>query len=257
MELIRGRLADGSLRIGDRLPGERQLAEELGVSRSSLREALRVLEAVGVLSSATGSGPTAGTVVVAESEQALTLAVSLQLAAQTVAFADVVATRLLLETWSAHNSDPDHTDWAGAEALLDAMDAPGLDGVDPECADPDRADQNRAGLDGADFLALDARFHAELARAAGNPLISTLMDGLRGAIADRTLERTRGLPDWPSARARLRAEHREILEALREGRREETAELLRAHILGFEELTEGVAPVRRLSHGTRRSSASS
>jgi GntR family transcriptional repressor for pyruvate dehydrogenase complex len=48
-QTIRDLLADGSLKPGDKLPAERQLAEQFGVGRSALREALRTLEATGVL----------------------------------------------------------------------------------------------------------------------------------------------------------------------------------------------------------------
>lgn len=49
-------LADGSLCAGDRLPPERELARQLGVSRNSLRQALKVLEVIGVLTQKTGAG---------------------------------------------------------------------------------------------------------------------------------------------------------------------------------------------------------
>ncbi|HWD80415.1 MAG TPA: GntR family transcriptional regulator, partial [Kribbella sp.] len=42
---VEAELAAGRLRIGGRLPGERALAEQLGISRPSVREAVRVLEA--------------------------------------------------------------------------------------------------------------------------------------------------------------------------------------------------------------------
>jgi GntR family transcriptional regulator, transcriptional repressor for pyruvate dehydrogenase complex len=48
-QTIRDLLANGSLKPGDKLPAERQLAEQFGVGRSALREALRTLEATGVL----------------------------------------------------------------------------------------------------------------------------------------------------------------------------------------------------------------
>jgi GntR family transcriptional repressor for pyruvate dehydrogenase complex len=49
-------IANGELRLGDPLPPERQLMEELGVSRSSLREAFRVLELMGLIESIPGKG---------------------------------------------------------------------------------------------------------------------------------------------------------------------------------------------------------
>ena len=47
LEALRGQIADGTLGVGDRLPAERELAATMGVSRSSLREALRALTVLG------------------------------------------------------------------------------------------------------------------------------------------------------------------------------------------------------------------
>jgi GntR family transcriptional regulator, transcriptional repressor for pyruvate dehydrogenase complex len=58
---IRGAISSGRLRPGDRLPPEMDLAQHLGVSRPTVREALKVLEALNVLESSTG--PTGGTFV--------------------------------------------------------------------------------------------------------------------------------------------------------------------------------------------------
>jgi Transcriptional regulators len=49
-------IADGSLQKGERLPAERKLAERLGVSRSSIREAIRTLETLGMIDTRLGSG---------------------------------------------------------------------------------------------------------------------------------------------------------------------------------------------------------
>src|SRR6476659_7307446 len=49
-------ILDGTLRAGDRLPAERELATRLGLSRGALREALRSLEYVGLLQARVGSG---------------------------------------------------------------------------------------------------------------------------------------------------------------------------------------------------------
>lgn len=213
MKWVTDELSSGRLKIGDHLPGERVLAETIGVSRGSLREALRVLEALGTIQTATGSGPRSGTIVTAEPEQALTLALNLQLATSQVEPRHIYEMRLLLETWAAEHSDADTGDWARAAALLDRMD------------EPDIAVR--------DFLTLDAEFHVEISRAAGNPLISTLMDALRTSISDHTLDRARALENWPETAARLRAEHREIFLSLRAGESVRAEGLLRAHIVGY------------------------
>ncbi|KTR86085.1 FadR/GntR family transcriptional regulator [Leucobacter chromiiresistens] len=213
MEWVTEELRSGRLHIGDHLPGERALAEALQVSRSSLREALRVLEALGTIRTATGSGPRSGTIITASPEQALTLALNLQLATSQVEHNHVYEMRLLLESWAAEHSDPGRGDWERAGLLLDRMD------------DPD--------LPVEEFLPLDAEFHVLLSRAANNPLTSTLMDALRVSIADHTLERAQALPDWTRTAERLRAEHRGILESLRAGDRDTAVERIRAHIRGY------------------------
>jgi len=213
MAWVTDELSSGRLQIGDRLPGERALAETLQVSRGSLREALRVLEALGAIRSSTGSGPGAGTIVTAAPEQALSLALSLQLATSHVEPGHLVEVRALLETWAAAHSDPALGDWGSAEHLLDLMDVEDL---------PIER-----------FLDHDAQFHVALSKAAGNPLISTLMEALRSSIAEYTAEHAASLPDWSATAERLRAEHRRILAVLRTGDGDSGARLLRAHIEGY------------------------
>ena len=55
---IENQLSSGQLAVGGRLPAERTLAEQLQVSRTSVREAIRILEAMGVVRAGVGSGPT-------------------------------------------------------------------------------------------------------------------------------------------------------------------------------------------------------
>ena len=213
MNWVTGELSSGRLRIGDHLPSERALAETLKVSRSSLREALKVLEALGTIQASTGSGPRSGTVVTAAPEQGLALALNLQLATSHVEHSHVYEVRLLLETWAARNSDPSRGDWDAAARLLELMDQPGTSV--PE------------------FLRLDAEFHVAISQAASNPLISTLMDALRTSIADHTLTRAQALPDWEATAARLRGEHRAIFDALRRGDGDKAADLVHQHIRGY------------------------
>ena len=56
VEYVKSEILSGRLRPGDRLPSERELADRLGSSRNSVREGLRVLDNIGVVSSQHGSG---------------------------------------------------------------------------------------------------------------------------------------------------------------------------------------------------------
>ena len=87
---VEAELAAGRLTLGGRLPGERALAEQLGISRPSVREAIRALEVLGVVRTATGSGPEAGAVIVADPAAGLGLALRLHVATSGVSVGDVV-----------------------------------------------------------------------------------------------------------------------------------------------------------------------
>ena len=56
VEYVNRQIRDRKMKAGDRLPAERELAEELNISRNSVREGLRVLEIIGILESRQGSG---------------------------------------------------------------------------------------------------------------------------------------------------------------------------------------------------------
>lgn len=218
MDWVTEELKSGKLNIGDHLPSERALSETLGVSRSSLREALRVLESLGTISTATGSGPRSGTIITASPSQALSLSLTLQLATKQAAHKDVFEARQLLEGWSALHSSPKRGDWEAAEKLLNTMDDPSLS-----------IEQ---------FLKLDAEFHVVLSHSAENPLISTLMDALRSSVYEHTLNRSLALPDWAKTAARLQKEHRAILQAFRSGEAELAAQLIHQHITGYYQETD-------------------
>src|SRR6478736_2937295 len=144
LEHIERDLLDARLGPGDRLPSERDLASELGVGRSSVREALRVLEVMGLIRTATGSGPQSGAIVIATPTGGMSALLRLQVAAQGFPLHDVVETRLVLE-----------------DAVVAALAA-------AEARDTTRAHQLLSAMDDADltageFLALDAQLHLSLA----------------------------------------------------------------------------------------------
>ena len=214
LEHIETDLLEGRLGPGDRLPSERDLSADLGIGRSSVREALRVLEVMGLIRTATGSGPQSGAIVIATPTGGMSALLRLQVAAQGFPLADVVKTRLVLEdaVATALAADPDR-DTGEAHRILAAMDS---DALTP-----------------AEFLALDAQLHLALAEASGNVVIAAMMAGLRTAIESYVQAGVEGIDDWSAMAEHLRAEHHAIVEAIDAGDGDHARTLLKTHITGY------------------------
>ncbi len=215
LDRIEADLAASRLQVGDRVPSERELALDLGISRPAVREAMRILEAWGTVVQGTGSGPEAGTVLVASPATALTRFLRLHVLLASIGPSDVLQARIALERESTrlaalHATAEDH---AAIAAHLAAMDQP--------------------GLDAATFNDLDSAFHVALARATGNLLVAELTIALREAMRPRLLASLRAVLDLPAVTTRLRADHRGIYEAIRQGQAQAAADLVEAHIVQF------------------------
>jgi GntR family transcriptional repressor for pyruvate dehydrogenase complex len=214
LERVETDLLEGRLGPGDRLPPERELATTLGVGRSSVREALRVLEVMGLIRTGTGSGPSSGAIIIATPQGGMSALLRLQVAAQGFPLDDVVRTRLVLESAvvDALAAD-DGRDTAAARAVIEAMEA--------------------RDLTPAEFLALDAQLHLALAEASGNVVIAAMMAGLRTAIESYVQAGAVGIADWDAAADRLRREHRAIVDAVDAGDAGRARTLVHDHITGY------------------------
>ncbi|MDJ0348823.1 FCD domain-containing protein [Cryobacterium sp. PH29-G1] len=217
LDAVERDLLEGRLSPGDHLPPERTLAADLGVGRSSVREALRVLEVLGLIRTAVGSGPSAGAIIVARPGGGMSALMRLQVAAQGFEVADVVKTRLVLEgsivTDLAEACRTHAVDLAESAQILAAMESP--------------------TLTEAEFLALDTQFHLSLAQASGNQVITATMAGLRSAIEGYARAGLATLASWPATSARLRLEHRGILAAIMAGEADAARLAVQAHISGY------------------------
>jgi GntR family transcriptional repressor for pyruvate dehydrogenase complex len=215
MAQIEERILDGRLKAGDHLPSERELAALLGVSRPSLRESLRVLEALGVVDVRRGGGPDGGAVLHSAPGDGMVNLLKLQIALAHFSWADVLETRMSLEAWSVEEAayranDDDHRELT---AILDRMEDP--------------------TIDSAEFNRLDATFHVKIAESTGNALTAHFMGSLRTAIHRQMVEMYAELADWRETAKTVRAEHREILQAIIERDGRKAAELVRHHIADF------------------------
>jgi GntR family transcriptional repressor for pyruvate dehydrogenase complex len=220
LQRIEAQIVSGALRAGERLPPERDLADLLGVSRPAVREALRVLEAQGVVRSQVGQGPGSGTTIERVPSDALTRLLRLHVALGSFPFADVIETRVTLErsivVLACRNARPENVE--RMRAILAAMD-------DPE-------------ITREIFNQLDIDFHVELAEAAGNRLMCDMTRAIRESVRVPFLAAVKAMPEtgrysWPSMLHSLQAEHHAVLSALEAGEGEKAADLLESHIRGF------------------------
>jgi GntR family transcriptional repressor for pyruvate dehydrogenase complex len=209
---IRAAILDGRFAPGEALPPERELTRRFGVSRTSVREALRALEAQGFVA----PGPaTARTVVGPGLTDALRDAVGNLLRLQQIPVADLVDFRCVVETATVERAAAVRPEEPLEEAAAahEAMREP--------------------GIDAERFEAADVRFHVALAEAAGNEALHLVMLAVRDAIGRYLLDRMRRRPDLEAGFARLCEEHAAILAAVRAGEGARAAQLMRAHIVGF------------------------
>jgi DNA-binding FadR family transcriptional regulator len=202
----------GRLNPGDRLPAERELSEIFGVSRSSVREALRVLEMFGALVTTPGRGRTSGSIVAAGASSGLRNALRLHTALLKIPLRDVISIRVAVEMQSARDA---------ARAATDD-DCEKLHSLNEQIL--------RAGS-AREANTIDTRFHAELARASGNGFTPALVEGIREAMIRDLLKGFTALDDWREEFDVAAAEHEEILGHVERRDGDAAALAMRGHIV--------------------------
>jgi GntR family transcriptional regulator, transcriptional repressor for pyruvate dehydrogenase complex len=189
IEKIKAMIVSGTLRAGDRLPKEADLAADLGLSRSSLREAVKALSLVNILDVRRGDGTYVTSLEPAVLLEALSFIVDFHRDTSVLEFLRV---RRILEpaatAMAAERITLEETE--GLRKLLDSL------GPSP---------------DAEDLVATDLEFHRRIAACSGNSVLCSLLETLS---APTTRARVwRGLTQ-ADAKGQTLAEHRAILDAL-------------------------------------------
>ena len=203
-ERLREQITSGHWPVGSRLPGETTLARELGVGRSTVREALRALAGAGLVRPRQGAG-----VFVTAAEEVGDWPTRLRRAAVT----DVYEVRMAVEVHAARLAARRRTaeDMAAVERALAGRRA-------------------AASSSDADFVDADIAFHAAVVAAAHNPVLADLFgeftpvlrEGLVELLALTGLRATD--PDTADAA------HAALVRAVADGDAEAAAEVLRAEL---------------------------
>lgn len=198
-------IASRQLGPGSPVPTERELAATYAVGRSSVREALRILESQGVL--APGPG---GALVVAETPRPLSRSLRLVMALAPADVRDLFELRRILEVEAAAAAA-----WRRTAAHIGTM----RSAVEAMAASLE-AGNARAYIDA------DVRFHLAIAQATGNRLVEACMDAVRDVLHDALS----AVFEVPLSAARAIDEHHGILDAIDARDVERAQAAMRAHI---------------------------
>ena len=235
-ETIARRLASligsGALAVGDPLPSERELSAAMGVSRETIRSALTILSARGIVQVAQGSRTTVATDDVGElgiprvlpgaGARAYGLGYGLD---------DIHEGRLLVEGHIAR-------------LVAGRVDVETLDRL----ADLIEAQEGATG-DPVRYLILDREFHAVIYRACGNRVLSDLATTLYSTLLDHR----RRVVSRPGAIASSIDDHRAIFAALAAGDGDALAEAFGVHERRIYETTRQIMEEAGRSNGALRS----
>jgi GntR family transcriptional regulator, transcriptional repressor for pyruvate dehydrogenase complex len=189
IEKIKQMIISGRVRPGEKLPREADLAAELGLSRNSLREAVKALSLINVLDVRQGDGTYATSLAPSLLLEALSFIVDFHRDDTVLEFLEI---RRILEpaaTALAAARMPDE-DRAELGKVLDAADA-------------------SAPVD--EFVAADMEFHRLIAVGSGNSVLASLVDNMSVPTARARV--WRGMTE-PKAQERTLAEHRAIYQAI-------------------------------------------
>lgn len=206
------------LRPGDALPTEAAMIEEFAVARSTLREALLLLESEGLI--VNRRGRSGGPVVQRPTAEHLARLLSILLSVSRTSFGEVVRARRVIE--------PELTAGAAANATDEQIE---------ELADSVRG-LEEAIDDEVAFLELNRRFHDLIATAAGNEVLAAF----RFAIQHISDGHQVGIRFHKEARLAAVHAHAEIVEALRRHDPARATAVMVAHLDGFSDLIENRYP---------------
>jgi len=210
IEKIKEMIVSGQLKPGQRLPREADLAARLGLSRSSLREAVRALSLVRILDVRRGDGTYVSSLAADSLLDALTFIVELH---QDASVLELLEVRRILEPAAS----------ARAAMLIDEISLARLEELLGRTTPASSVDE---------LVDNDLEFHRRIAAAAGNSVLSSLIESLSGPTQRARI--WRGLTQ-EGALLRTLSEHRAIFDAIRRHDPDLARVWATVHIAGVEE----------------------
>lgn len=190
VDYIKHQFMVGELKIGDKLPAERELSETLGVSRNSVREAVRTLDNMGVISSQHG----AGNYVQGNFENNLVESMSMMFLLNQINYEQISQLRLGLEM----------------QALMLAIDHI----TKPELKQMEQIISQLENVTEENNVILDKKLHYSIAMASKNVLIVNILQALSVVMDQFIVDLRREILSSEDSRGGLYEAHRGIVKSL-------------------------------------------
>lgn len=203
---FRDLLQKGDLKPGDALPSERTLIEELGISRFSLREGLARLNALGIIKVLPGKG----SIVCRDVDPSILNDVFLPLLSNPKSkyFQDMIEARTVLEKAM----------FSKAAEVRTNKDIETLQSI---------VEETHQYFDDVDrFAELDYRFHQEVARIAGNEVLTAMQEMLHTSIEDFIVKTVEELP----IRRKAEESHQKLFECIKNKYTQQVVSVIEEHI---------------------------
>lgn len=214
VQQIEDAILRGELRPGERLPSERELVRQFSVSRSSVREALRVLQSNGMVRSR--AGDPAGAEILPFSPATLQKSMTNLARVSELTLAELVQFRMLLD---------------GSANLLAARLR-----TEEQLVEMDAAmEMMRAAADRdyEEFSRADVAFHDAVARASGNRLVQICNQVVRSVVLTLIVEKIVHAADRGALMQESIGHHAEVLDAVRAGDGAAAARIARQNLYDY------------------------
>jgi len=214
-EILYEKIRSGELKPGDRLDSVEQLAEQLQVSRSAIREALSALKAMGLIEIKQGSG----TFVKSNQSNQLDFPLSTAILTNKQDISHLLEVRKIIEVGAAASAAIHRTE-EDIQSMLQIL-----------------VEMKQVQGDGELGEKVDFQFHAAISAASQNPLLTTLLDQVSGLMIE-TMKETRRI--WLYSKKitseKLYDEHMQIFLAIKQQNEELAKHAMASHLSNVEKV---------------------
>ena len=217
IDYFKQKIIEGKLRPGEKLPPERDIAEQLSVSRNSVREAIRIMDMTGVISSQQGSG----NYITCEFQKSLAETMTMMFAMDQINYKQISQIRQALERLAFSLA----IECASKEQIAEMEEAV------KELDQSEDDEQN---------VVLDKKIHFTLAQSSGNILVLDFLEACSGVIDMFIKDVREKLLRTGVTKDRLNQFHRTLVEALKEKDEEKGLEALEEHFRMIDQVLDRV-----------------